>query len=93
MYKLSSNTLFNYDVENDSSYLFDFDSGEIFQLNMTSAEILKLIEEGFSMEDLSERLYIAFENQVEKSIILADVQMFIRDLIEKGYIYNDETAK
>ena len=93
MYKLSSNTLFNYDVENDSSYLFDFDSGEIFQLNMTSAEILKLIEEGFSMEDLSERLYIAFEKQVEKSIILADVQMFIRDLIEKGYIYNDETAK
>ncbi len=80
------NTVFVQEVDNEV-ILLDTLSQEYFSLNEVGKNILDLISENLTCEEIIEELSQAYE--VDKSQIQTDLSTFIKALQEKGLIIID----
>ncbi|WP_161969620.1 PqqD family protein [Candidatus Methanodesulfokora washburnensis] len=64
----------------DALYIFDEETGYIFELNSTAALIWDMIKEGLSEEEIFKKLREIFGEDDSK--IMSDLDNFIRKLLE-----------
>jgi len=68
----------------DKSFIFSVKEGDLFEINQVGEFIIDKIEENKSKEEIVESLYK--ETGEDKKVISKDVEDFITQLKEKGFL-------
>jgi len=71
----------------DTGFVFDQLTGQTFRLNKTGIEIIKMLQDGFDNEAISESLCDHFDITKEKA--LTDVEEFLSFIDNLGLTVND----
>lgn len=85
MLKFSEFIALDYNEETNMHYLFDLENGKMFQLNQTASQLLKCIQETGGYDDYI--VQIVKQTSVDPKIVESDVQSYLHELIEKGYLF------
>lgn len=83
-YKLSQSARLKHDEASDNYYLFCIESGKHVRLNLTSYNILMLLEEGKNSDEIAASLREDYDVDLENSE--KDIRDFIQFLSKNGFI-------
>ena len=69
----------------DCNFLIDlaFENSEMIQLNETSVDVWKGVQQGMTEEQIAERMASEYDVSQEKA--LEDIRSFCRMMLEKGF--------
>ena len=84
-YKLSHSARLKHDESSGSYYLFCVKSGNHVRLNRTSYDIIMLIREGKSQDEIAASLCNQYDVDLEKS--QKDIQELFHFLLKNGFIH------
>lgn len=71
----------------DTGFVFDPSSGQTFLLNKTGLRIVRMLQEGISVDETSEKLEAEFE--ITRTDAVEDVKEFVTLMKEKGFQVDD----
>jgi hypothetical protein len=86
-YKLSQSARLKHDESSGNYYLFCVKSGNHVRLNRTSYDIIMLIREGKSQDEIAVSLSRQYDVDLEKS--QRDIRELFQFLLKNGFINSD----